>query len=70
MLDLERSCSMGPEMMHYCCVHHCRPAPNKRYNSSYGYADALKTSNIGSAGFTAVRGAAAAAVNGLGQRFA
>lgn len=51
-----------------CVCSMYRPAPTKRYNSSYGYADALRAGAQGPANVATARGAAAAAVSGLGER--
>lgn len=46
------------------------PPTKKRFNSSFGYAEALRQSQVGAAGMAATaRGASAAAVAGLSQRF-
>jgi hypothetical protein len=44
------------------------PQAKKRFNNSYGYADALRQEQQGAA-MAAARGASAAAVAGLTQRF-
>lgn len=61
-------CALSTPLLHAHAARACRKPHAKRYNSSYGYADALKQG--GRAGVMAsAKGAAAAAVAGLGQRF-
>jgi len=45
------------------------PPAAKRFNNSYGYADALRREQMGVAGMPMARGVPAAAVAGLSQRF-
>lgn len=45
------------------------PQSSKRFNNSYGYADALRRDHSSAAVMATARGASAAAVRGLSQRF-